>query len=274
MKKRKESSEEAVGEGDVRAIVRLLAEVAVTDCALVAKKRALMDGLSELVGADGWLWSMTRVDFSTSTPISIGLMHNGLTDEQITGWIEASQRPSPPPEDAPLTEELKKGRHFTRTRQQVVSDAEWYSHPTVERYRLRLGIDHFLYSIYPLGEPAVISAVGLFRHRGRDPFTARQRRIAHILLTEVDWLHFAELPGDRGRDVPQLTPRQRVVLIMLLEARNAEEIAKLLHISIYTAKDHIKAIYKHFGVSRQLELIRRFREGDGGDALSAVGESA
>jgi DNA-binding CsgD family transcriptional regulator len=256
----------SLSEEDVRAIVRLLGGVVIVDGDHSTKKRALMDGLQELVEADGWLWSMTRVDFETKTPMSIGLMHGGLSDEQITGWIEASQIPSrPPPEDAPLADELQHGRHFTRTRQQVVSDDEWYDHPSVQQYRLGVGIDHFLYSIYPLGEPDVISAVGLFRRTGREPFSPRQRRIAHILLTEVDWLHYAELPGDRGRDVPELTPRQRMVLVMLLEARKAPEIARLLRISLHTVKDHIKAIYRHFGVSGQLELLRRFKYGDGGD---------
>lgn len=256
----------SLSEEDVRAIVRLLGGAAIVMGDYSAKKRALMDGLQVLVEADGWLWSMTRVDFATKTPMSIGLMHGGLTDEQVAGWIEASQIPSrPPPEDAPLTDELKRGLHFTRTRQQVVSDDQWYDHPSVQEYRLAVGIDHFVYSIYPLGEPEVISAVGLFRRTGREPFSARQRRIVHILLTEVDWLHYAELPGDRGRNVSELTPRQRMVLVMLLEARQAQEIARLLRISLHTAKDHIKAIYRHFGVSGQLELLRRFKYGDGGD---------
>jgi DNA-binding CsgD family transcriptional regulator len=138
----------------------------------------------------------------------------------------------------------------------------------VIKHRLGVGIDHFLYSIYPLGELEVCSAIGLFRHVGREPFTSRQARMAHILLSEVGWLHYAELPGDRGHEVPNLTPRQRVVMVMLIEARDKDEIARLLHISPHTAKDHIKAVYEHFNVSSQLELIRRFRFGDGGDVSS------
>lgn len=225
-----------------------------------------MEGLGELVDADGWLWTVTRVDFATNTPISIGLLHDGLTDAQVAGWIEAGQATADPsPEDMPLAATLRLGKHFTRTRQQIVSDAEWYSHPNVRRTRLWTGLDHFLYSIYPLDEPGVISAIGLFRHVGRPPFNNRESEIAHILLSEVDWHHRAELPEDRGATVPQLTPRQRMVLIMLLECRTVPEIAQLLHIAVYTAKDHTKAIYKHFRVKSQVELIRRFRHGNGGD---------
>lgn len=265
-----ESPSEGLSDADVRAIVRLLADVAIVDGGTDEKKQALMDGLRRLVDADGWLWSMTRVDFDTQTPMSVGLLHGGLTDEQITGWIEASQVAStPPPEDAPLAEELKQNRHFTRTRQQVVSDAQWYAHPSVQRYRLRQGIDHFLYSIYPLDDPSEISAIGLFRLRGRPPFSDRDRRLAHILLSEVKWLHYADFPKDHGVLVPELSPRQRVILVMLIEARDKDEIAKLLHISPHTVKDHIKAVYRHFQVNSQLELIRRFRYGDNGDLLRA-----
>jgi DNA-binding CsgD family transcriptional regulator len=263
--------ETPIPESEVRQIVRLLSEIAVLKGRHAQKKRALMNGLRDLIDADGWLWSMTRVDLSTKTPISVGLVHEGLSDEQLTGWLEASQSPScPMPEDAPLTDITRTGQHFTRTRQQVVCDEDWYSHPAVIKHRLGVGLDHFLYSVYPLDEPDMFSAIGLFKFRGREPFTPLQAKIAHILLSEVEWLHYAELPRDEGRYVPKLTPRQRVVLIMLIEAKDKDEIARLLHISPHTAKDHIKAVYQHFKVSSQLELIRRFRFGDGGDALPAA----
>jgi DNA-binding CsgD family transcriptional regulator len=261
----------AIPENDVRQIVRLLADVAVLDGNNTAKKRALMNGLKQLVDADGWLWSMTRVDVPTKTPISVGLVHEGLSDEQLAGWLQASQSPTcPPPEDAPLTDIAVTGQHFTRIRQQVVSDNDWYSHPAIVKHRLAVGLDHFLYSVYPIDEPDMYSAIGMFRYRGREPFTPLQAKIAHILLSEVKWLHYADLPREEGRYVPKLTPRQRVVLIMLIEARDKDEIARLLHISPHTAKDHIKAVYQHFEVSSQLELIRRFRYGDGGDAAQSV----
>lgn len=227
--------------------------------------------LGRLIDADGWLWSMTRTEAETKKPICIGLLHAGLTAEQLAGWLEASQTKCPPPEDSPMFDLSRSRQHFTRTRQQLISDSDWYAHPTVARYRLRQGLDHFLYSAYPLDEPDVFSAIGLFRHFGRSPFSQRETRITHVLLSEVEWLHYAELPGDRGRTVPRLSPRQRVVLIMLIEARDKDEIARLLHISPHTVKDHIKAIYGHFQVSSQLELIRRFRFGNAGHALESDG---
>ena len=201
-----------------------------------------------------------------NTPVSVGVIHGGLTDEQFAAWIESSQKTDPPlPENAPLTDLCVAGRHFTRTRQQLVADGSWYANPTVQRYRLAVGLDHFLYTIYPLREPGVISAIGLFRRRGREPFADRDRLMTHILTSEIEWLHAAGLPGDGGRTVPQLSRRLRTVLVLLLEGHARKDIARLLGISQYTAKDHIDAVYRHFGVSSHPELMRRFAAGDGGD---------
>ncbi len=252
---------------DVRDIVRLLSAVAILEGDHAAKKRALMDGLCKLVEADGWLWTMTRLDLSRDAPMSLGIMHGGLTDEQVAGWIEMNHDLAhPPPEHVPLGRELRHGHHFTRSRDQLVDDLTWYGHPTVKLYRLQRGIEHSMHSIYPLDEPGVFSGVGLYRQVGRPPFSARQRRIVHIVVGEVDWLHYADLPQDRGREVPALSPRQRVVLVMLLEGRSRGEIARLLHISPHTAHDHTKAVYRHFHVTSQVALIRRFKIGDGRDA--------
>lgn len=251
-----------LGEQDVRAIVRLLGDVAILNGDPTLKRRRLMEGLNHLVGADGWLWSMTCVDVEAKTPICVNLLHGGLSPEQIAGWVESSQEQVVPlPEHRPITELFIQGEHFTRTRDQVVPDEVWYNHPTVRAYRLNLGIDHFLYSIYPL-DASTVSAIGLYRHVGRASFTPVQRRLTHIVLSEVKWLHEAGLPQDEGRSVPQLSPRLRTVLVLMLEGHDRKRIASLLGISPYTAAEYMRAVYRHFKVSSQLELIRRFTIGD------------
>ena len=257
------TEEEAIlGEQEVRAIVRLLGNIAIGEGDATVKRRRLMEGLSAIVEADGWVWSMTCVDVARNTPICVNLLHGGLTDEQVAGWVESSQEQEVPlPENRPMTELVVKGEHFTRTRDQVVADEAWYSHPAVRAYRLGLGIDHFLYSIYPL-EADVISAIGLYRHVGRPAFSAVQRRLTHIVLSEVKWLHSAGLPGVPGRSVPNLSPRLRTVLVLMLDGHDRKRIAGLLGISPYTAAEYMRGVYRHFGVSSQLELIRRFTVGD------------
>ena len=257
-------------EKDIRAVVRLLGEVAGSTEDPVVRKKQLMTGLAKLVGADGWLWSVTRV--RDHRPICCALLHGGLDDRQLTAWAESSQRLDPPlPEHKTCEEIARQQLHATRTREQMVSDEDWYANATVQRYRIDVGIDDFLYSLYPLGEPYFVSAIGLYRHTGRPRFSRRDRRLAHIVLSEVPWLHRAGLPEDEGRTVPQLPPRLRTVFVMLFEGKDRKRIAHLLNISQHTAKDYISEVYRHFGVSSQVELIRRFALGDGKDEPRPAG---
>jgi DNA-binding CsgD family transcriptional regulator len=258
-----------LSEKDVRAIVRLLGEVVGSTDEPIVRKKHLMTGLATLVGADGWLWSVTRV--RDHRPICCALLHGGLTDKQLTAWAESTQTIDPPlPEHKECEEIARNQYHATRTREQIVADGEWYANATVQRYRLDVGIDDFLYSLYPLGEPYFVSAIGLYRHAGRPRFSRRDRRIAHIVLSEIPWLHRAGLPEDEGRTVPQLPPRLRTVFVMLFEGHDRKRIAHLLGISQHTAKDYISEVYRHFGVSSQVELIRRFALGDGKDETRAT----
>jgi DNA-binding CsgD family transcriptional regulator len=248
---------------DVACIVRLLGDVAGMTEDLPSRKRVLMQGLACLVDADGWLWSATQVIKDQDRPVSVGVLYDGLTEKQFNGWLEASQiAHEQPPEDKPLTVLLNQGEHFTRGRNQIVPDNIWYNHPTVKRYRLAYGIDHFLYSIYPLG-PSHCSAIGLFRHVGREPFSDLQCSICHVIIANVKWLHQASFSEHRGDDCVTLSPRQRTVLIHLLDGKSRDEIAQLLHISSDTVKSHIRCVYRHFNVNSQVQLMRWFHASGG-----------
>lgn len=60
-----------------------------------------------------------------------------------------------------------------------------------------------------------------------------------------------ELAGGRGA----LTPRQREVLSLVLEQKSNKEIAAMLNLSVRTAKFHVSALLKKFGVASRIELV-------------------
>lgn len=88
--------------------------------------------------------------------------------------------------------------------------------------------------------------------------------MAHILLSELPWLHDEGWPQDRGASIPRLSPRLRIVLNLLLDGRTRKEMASSLSLSEHTIAQYQKAIYSHFGVNSQTTLLRRFQMGDGG----------
>jgi len=84
-------------------------------------------------------------------------------------------------------------------------------------------------------------------------------------LSEVAWLHEQGWPEDRGITAPKLSRRQRLVLNLLCLGQSRKEIASNVGISIHTAQDYIKQVYRHFSVNSQPQLMNRFFKGDGGD---------
>jgi DNA-binding CsgD family transcriptional regulator len=64
----------------------------------------------------------------------------------------------------------------------------------------------------------------------------------------------APLPAMEG-----LSPRQREILQMLVDGQRAAVIARQLHLSVHTVRNHTKAIFRFFGVHSQSELLVRIR---------------
>jgi len=53
-----------------------------------------------------------------------------------------------------------------------------------------------------------------------------------------------------------LSPRERQIASLILDGRTPVEIAQTLYISLYTAKDHIKEIFRKTGTHSRPELTR------------------
>lgn len=60
----------------------------------------------------------------------------------------------------------------------------------------------------------------------------------------------------------RLTPRQKEVAALLLNGKDAKQIAEELKISVHTANFHIKNLYKKFDISSRAELFARLSSGN------------
>jgi DNA-binding NarL/FixJ family response regulator len=54
----------------------------------------------------------------------------------------------------------------------------------------------------------------------------------------------------------ELSPRQEVILALVLEGKANKEIGDLLAITTRTVKYHVSAILAHFGVARRFDLLK------------------
>ena len=257
-----------LSEPDVRAIVRLLGEVAALQGDHAAKKRALMDGLCRLIGADYWGWGLAPQFEQGKPPVYIGATMGGFSEELIAKYWLAVEAPVTHQLTIDVINELHAEKiHLTRTLEQV--SFHQYGHwrdsedPGARLWK-EAGIGSVIVSYRPINQQSV-SGIGIYRRYSADAFSARDGRIAHIILSEVPWLHEMGWPDDRAVSVPKLSPRKRLILELLLQSCSRKQIAADLEITENTLSGYIKEIYRHFSVQSHPELLRKFYQGNGGD---------
>lgn len=250
---------------DVKAVVRLLGRVALSTSAdLVQRRRELMNGLCPLVGCDAWVWVHSRFDSSTGQAMVFSTLDGGFADEaNRLAYFRAAldpdvQRLTSPP----ALEALQSARegHVTIGREVFLPDP-LLDEPALRAFTAASNYLPAIWSLYRLSEDT-ISAIGLVRRGRRDCPTPRQRHIAHLVLREIDWLHRA------GTDVPansthllRLSGRQREVLFLLVAGDSVKELARKLNISVHTAGDHVKSVYRVMGVRSRAALASKFIAG-------------
>lgn len=253
-----------LAEQDVRAIVRLLGDVMASGGDFSAVKRQLVEGICQLVGADAWTWSLGCTAEPGESPIYLGMAHGGFDEARYARLILAAGHPDMAWASAKLLGEMRRtASHVTRVRQQIVEEPA-FSASEMNAYLRDADIGPFIFSLRPIDERAV-STICIYRRKDSPPFTERESRIAHILLTELPWLHEQGWPKDRGATVPYLSPRLRLVLNLLLDGRTRKEMAASLSLSEYTIAQYQRAVYSHFGVNSHTTLLRRFQMGNGAD---------
>lgn len=253
----------SLGETDVRSIVRLLGEVIAASGGINEKRRMLMDGLCSLIGATAWAWCMAEFD-PDKPPSFIGFLHSGFDDERFSHYMEAMNHPGHGEITHRSSIELKeKGTHLTRTLRQIDPDRV-LENSAIGAYWEKADIGSLVLSQRPM-EGGGTSGVAVYRRVGEPQFDQREARLAHIILSEVPWLHFTAFPDESSGEITRLSPRERTVLNLLCEGWPRKKIADHLGLAENTVHGYVKGIFLHFGVHSQSELVARLSKGDGGD---------
>ncbi len=245
-------------------MVRLIGEVAALPGGHAEKKRYLMAGLCQLIGADSWVWGLSCHRDPSQPEMNVSIMRGGFTDETFATFLQALEHPEMVSFASKFFTELKeKNVHLTRLRDQITDDAVFERSQAAVLWKAA-DIGSLMLSHRPLDNRSC-SALGIYRRHARTKFTLRESRIAHIVLTEVAWLHELGWPEDRGVHVPSLSRRARLALNLLIAGSSHKLIAAQMGISPHTLRDYIKAVYRHFDVHSHAELMRRFFQGNGQD---------
>lgn len=227
-------------------------------------KRLLMEGLCALVQADSWAWSLGCGLEAGQHPTYLSMTHGGFDGDRYAKLLCGIGHPDMARISESVIGDMQRKRsHITRLNQQVAGEEDFRA-SGIYPHLCAADIGPFLISLRPIDEGSV-STIAVYRRLNQPNYTERESRIAHILLSEVPWLHEQGWPEDRGTTVPRLFPRERVILNMLLDGRGRKEIAGDLKLSENTVAGYQKSIYRHFQVNSHAALMRRFQLGDGGN---------
>jgi DNA-binding CsgD family transcriptional regulator len=247
----------SLSEFDVRAMVRLLGETIALPGGHGEKKRFLMDGLCELIGADSWVWTLGCQLKPGEAQVYVAFMHGGFDDQGYANLLQALEHPKMGPAfEAFYTAIANHEQHTTMVREEVDPKGLAYQPGPRELWK-KADIGPVMLSDYPLDANS-LSAIAIYRKFGAEPFSSREKQIAHLILEEVPWLHLSGWPEDRSAKVPQLSPRQRMVLNLLLDGLGRKQIAASLEISENTVAGYCKEVYRCFSVNSQAELMHKF----------------
>lgn len=257
---------------DVRKMIRLLGEVAAHQGSEAQRKRFLMDELCRMVGCDSWAWVLIAEMVPGKLPVYVGFQHGGFSEEQLNRYLEIHAHPDMAWISEPWASDIARMEStVTRTLAQIVPEAQ-FEQSNVARLWAEVGVKPRLLCAVPIGGGGH-SGIGMYRPYQSKPFTEREARMVHIVMSEVQWLHQLSWPEDKAVDVPRMSPRQRMVLERLLQGSKREEIAAQMQLRLNTVNGYVREIFKTLGVHSHAELLARFYCGDGGHLKSAKAQS-
>lgn len=246
---------------DVEAMVKLVGDTCDPTLSLsVAERRALLvRGVAKLVDADIWLGGIC-----CSHPDKFN--DSAYVQPFDGGWRSEAERIKAIgiTQDLAIVADfntftakaLVDMRTLTYLRSDVMKDEDFYA-SKVGKIWNDFGFDHFMICIFPM-DKLMHSAIGLHRRLGRLPFTERDRTVVHVVWQQVEWLHRQEVNAELGREVVELSLRERQVLLLLLGGKSRKEAAATMELSEHTVNDYMKAIYRKLDVRSRGELLAKF----------------
>ncbi len=251
------SEASAVSEADARAMVRLLGDVASHGREHSRMKRVLMEGLSGLINADAWVWTLGCQTVLEKGQVLAGFMHGGFDEARFASFVAAVENPQLAQVTATFYGKLLRDqKQTTMLRQEIDPDGLAYGGGMKEEWE-EIDIGPILISAYPLDQQSY-SAVAFYRRLKAPLFCDRDKQLLHIMMQEVPWLHMTGWPEDRGAQVPTLYPQQRIILNLLLDGSSRKEITRHMKLSEHTVSGYVKDVFRHFGVNSQASLMKKF----------------
>ena len=251
---------------DVRDAYRLIGECRDLGSDPALWHRRMLEGVCQLIGASAATGGEGRWGRPDRPLVVVSAFESGL-DSRGRERFAAFMRELGPSGD-PLFRGLQDlpGRLVTRTRREVVSDAEWYRSVSYNEYRRPASADHALTSVYQVSDGGAISVIAPQREIHERDFSPREARLLNFFHGELGPLIGRSLVSATEPGPEKLGPRLRQTLACLVEGDSEKQVAARLDLSYATTHQYVTALYRRFGVGSRAQLlahvIRRIGRGE------------
>ena len=241
---------------DVRQVFRLLGDCRDLGDDPAAWPKVLVEGLSRLVGGQVVIVSEIGIETPSHPPRFVPMAECGVfTLSSRATWQRYA-----------IEQEFRQLAIFqrfttlstaltTKSREQLVGDAEWYHSDEYNVFHRSMGLDDILVSFARRDDPPGLFGFATYRALDRERFGKRERRLAHLLLEELApgvGTTFARRQDGLWASLP---PRLRQTLECLLEGDSEKQVARRLGLSQHTVHQYVKALHRRFRVNSRAELL-------------------
>jgi DNA-binding CsgD family transcriptional regulator len=246
------SHSESIGIRDVVRVMRLIHETCEFGDDAFAWRKHFIEGLQRIV--DRGLYGFGCVLRQPVCPTNVECaMHFwiGADKDQIEVWQRYTSGCDVSGDPVTPSIIALGANDFTRLREQLCTDKDWYRSSYFNEIRRPMRIDDMLYAqIIPPGL-GYSTAFGLGRPLRSKPFTRRDVAIVHLAHLEL-----RKIWRDGAGALCELGQRQSEVLELLCEGFSEKEVAHQLSLSPRTVHNYVTALHRKLNAHSRAELVK------------------
>lgn len=244
--------------GDVRSVFYLLNDLRDLGSQPQLWKRFMLEQLCRLINGQVGISVETQnagaVDLRSSTITDVGW----ASEKERRVWVDYCRQNnlSVDPSREALMRLMATAHPFTRIRQQLCPDRQWYSDAHVQITRKESDVDSFIFSYRRLINPPRHHWLYLLRTWNDRPFEARQRRLVRLFHSELGRI-LEQDAATNGKPaiINHLSPRLCQTLDLLACGLSEKQVATRLACSNHTVHGYVKELHKRLAVRTRSELL-------------------
>jgi DNA-binding CsgD family transcriptional regulator len=246
-----------------RQVARLIGELGEIGPATEAGRQHVADSLLKVVGAAVGAFVFDPTFRPAAGPSEKTITHSGFDEGTLSVLFHSDAEGCATIPSAAATMRLlslaSNPARITATHRELLPQRKWDRSLWVNDCARPAGLDHFLSSVLPI-EEGVVEASGFMREARDAPFSVEDRELLHMFL-EATGRFFRNLDAPKAPRV-QLAPRVSEALAELLTGAADKEIAARLGISVHTARQYVKTIFRAYSVNSRAQLLARYHGND------------